>query len=82
MGSPMGQASGIRGASLPTAKVASSSREQDLGGVTARAMTLAGVLLVLVVRQNFFVEIAWGINWSGSWSFSSGVRATATAQRR
>lgn len=45
------------------------------GGVTARAVVIALVLLALVALLNFFVEIKWGTDWSGSWAFSSGVPA-------
>ena len=45
------------------------------GGVTGRAVVLSLLLLLLIAVLNFYVELAWGINWSGSWMFSSGVPA-------
>ncbi len=45
------------------------------GGVTPRAVLTAFVLLILIALLNFYVELAWGINWSGSWMLSSGCPA-------
>ena len=44
-------------------------------GLTRRVVALAALVLVLVALLNFYVEALWGINWSGSWTFSSGFPA-------
>jgi hypothetical protein len=49
--------------------------DRRTGAVTWRAILTALFLLVPIALLNFYVELDWGINWSGSWMFSSGVPA-------
>jgi len=59
-----------------TANQAEAALPDRSGGVTLRAVLVAFFLLILIALLNFYVELNWGINWTGSWMFSSGVPAT------
>ncbi len=45
------------------------------GGVTGRAIAISLLSLLLVTLVNFYVELAWGINWGATWTLSQGCPA-------
>jgi len=60
------------GQRIPTAPSTRLDPAAGRGGVTPRAVLLAGALLVLTAFANFYVEILWGMTWTGA-GVSSGA---------
>ncbi len=44
-------------------------------GVTARAIAIAMVMLVVIAPINYYTEIVWEADWEGVWFFGSGMPA-------